>query len=345
MERSKKWGLLLTATLVFSLEAEAVTYNIHKGWNLLGAPCNIPASTFNKDGIVVVWKWVAGSWEGYSPDENINALIEAYGFQTFDEINALAGFWVYSNEELSINLSSCLVSNGTIDLNKGLIAYWSFDNCEAKDDSGNGHDGILYGNPTCVKGVKGEAFLFNGENQYISIPFKEDLNLEQYHEFTISVVAKADKSNGVYSVGFYETPNGAPTLISKDCIGDPTGPYNLYMGSCDHQNSTQCVSFEIQNNNNQIIEQDFDWPKVSAEEFHHIVWRHYENVYELWIDGVLKLKVHSDLEPVSGDNCLLIARRGWSNGFFKGIIDEVRIYNRALTEEEIKQLYAETVEY
>ena len=34
-------------------------------------------------------------------------------------------------------------------------------------------------------------------------------------------------------------------------------------------------------------------------------------------------------------------QRGWSNGYFKGIIDEIRIYNRALTEEEIRVLYEE----
>ncbi len=33
---------------------------------------------------------------------------------------------------------------------EGLVAFWSFDECDARDDSGNGHAGIMNGNPACV---------------------------------------------------------------------------------------------------------------------------------------------------------------------------------------------------
>ena len=226
-------------------------------------------------------------------------------------------------------------------LEDGLIAYWSFDDCNAKDMI-NGHDGILKNNPQCVNALDGKAFYFNGIDQYIEIPFEEDLNLEKYGEFTIFVIANADEENGVYDVDFYDTPNGDPTLLSKDCSSDPTGPYNLYMSSYDHTSSTQRISFEIQNNHNVIKEEDFEWPQTSAGSYHFIVWRHYDDVYEIWIDGKMELQVHSDLEPDSGRNCLLIGRRGWFNGYFKGSIAEVRLYNRALSEVEIEELYSGT---
>jgi len=51
-----------------------------------------------------------------------------------------------------------------------LLAYWSFDNCTATDDSGNGHNGTLNGNPTCVNGKIGKALKFDGNDDDIEIP-------------------------------------------------------------------------------------------------------------------------------------------------------------------------------
>ena len=234
--------------------------------------------------------------------------------------------------------SSLFVSNSFANINDGLVAHYEFEG-NAKDSSGNGNDGTEHGGVTYVDGVIGKAAKFDGVDDYIKINYDYLFNLEQYDSFTIVLFAKADVNNGVYNVGFYDTPNGDPTLISKDCNSDPTGPYNLYMGSSDHKNSNQNVSFEIQNNNNKINESNFKWPQTSANEFHLILWRHYTNVYEIWIDGKLKLKVHSELEPDSGNRCLLIGRRGWNNGYFNGLIDDLRIYNRALSEDEIKEVY------
>ena len=51
-----------------------------------------------------------------------------------------------------------------VNLNKGLIAFWSFDNCTAEDESKNHLDGFLIGKPKCVEGIRGKAFRFNGLN-------------------------------------------------------------------------------------------------------------------------------------------------------------------------------------
>lgn len=55
-----------------------------------------------------------------------------------------------------------------INLDKGLIAFWSFDNCTVKDFSGHHNNGVIHGNLKCVKGIKGHAFEFDG-NSWIDI--------------------------------------------------------------------------------------------------------------------------------------------------------------------------------
>ncbi|HIC99846.1 MAG TPA: hypothetical protein EYP05_00695 [Piscirickettsiaceae bacterium] len=58
---------------------------------------------------------------------------------------------------------------------KGLVAHYSFDHCDANDNSGNGYDGKIHGSPKCVKGIDGWAFEFDGVNDYIELSNFPDL--------------------------------------------------------------------------------------------------------------------------------------------------------------------------
>ena len=65
----------------------------------------------------------------------------------------------------------------------GLVAYWSFDNYDATDDSGNGHNGTIYGNPQCVDGENGNGYSFDGQDDYIET---EPLGISTGDSFTVS---------------------------------------------------------------------------------------------------------------------------------------------------------------
>jgi len=85
----------------------------------------------------------------------------------------------------------------------GLVAYWSFDNCDANDDSGNGHNGTIYGNPQCVDGEKGKAFRFDGFSDWI------DVGPDTYFPaVTVSAFIKLDSTTTPSS-----TADGAITVV------------------------------------------------------------------------------------------------------------------------------------
>lgn len=74
-----------------------------------------------------------------------------------------------------IAVLAIIVINGvaSADLKTGLVAYWSFDDCTAKDASGSRRDGVLHSGSNsgieCVTGVKGKALHFNridGDNGF-----------------------------------------------------------------------------------------------------------------------------------------------------------------------------------
>ncbi len=52
-------------------------------------------------------------------------------------------------------------------LEKGLVAYYSFNDCNAHDDSENGSDGQLFGNIGCWCGIEDDGLLFDGNHDYI----------------------------------------------------------------------------------------------------------------------------------------------------------------------------------
>ncbi|MBL7792900.1 MAG: hypothetical protein JNK77_11285, partial [Saprospiraceae bacterium] len=45
-------------------------------------------------------------------------------------------------------------------LEDGLVAYYSFNQCDARDDSGKGSNGIMYGDIQCWCGIEDDGLLF-----------------------------------------------------------------------------------------------------------------------------------------------------------------------------------------
>ena len=77
-------------------------------------------------------------------------------------------------------------------LHKGLIAHYSFNNCDAPDDSGNGSDGILFGKMNCACGVEGDGLELDGFQDYIEFHGNVN-NYFTTSDFTISYYFKAGK--------------------------------------------------------------------------------------------------------------------------------------------------------
>ena len=80
----------------------------------------------------------------------------------------------------------------------GLIAYYSFDACDAKDDTGGGADGIIVGNATCGCGVLGNGLRFDG-NTIVQILGNPDVLFAD--DFTISFFVQPDpQGNNVMNI-------------------------------------------------------------------------------------------------------------------------------------------------
>jgi hypothetical protein len=75
---------------------------------------------------------------------------------------------------------------------------------------------------------------------------------------------------------------------------------------------------------------------VAADEFRHMACNWDGATLSLFVDGVLDTSAVQILTPAGNTASLFIGQFGGNSDRFDGVIDEVRIYNRPLTEAEIQ---------
>ena len=95
---------ILAGVVVGNGLAQAEQYQIHRGWNLLGAVCDIPRNVFNNPNIISVWRWTGNTWEAYSPNPATQQALNSMGFHQFSNIPRKEGFWINARSNFTLNV-------------------------------------------------------------------------------------------------------------------------------------------------------------------------------------------------------------------------------------------------
>ena len=221
-------------------------------------------------------------------------------------------------------------------LSKGLIAYYPF-NGNTNDLSGNQNNGIAINNYTFINGVNDKAIYVVGQNRtfstsggYVIIPKIDTANLK---DLSISLWVKEDT--------LYVPEAGEAYIIFGN---------NENMGWCGIVHFYGKIQFAVGAKPNQnIIEAvnpiaiDFDNSFIHKWVFYTLVYS--DGYLTAYINSIPQAGIRQKLQ-ISG-NKAFIASHIWSGIYagqstrLSGAIDEVRIYNRALSDYEIHELYLE----
>lgn len=216
----------------------------------------------------------------------------------------------------------------------GLVSYWSFDVSDVKGntviDLVGGNNGTIVGTPKQVKGKIGDAFEFGGEPDAIDVPSPGNgsLDFDDEQDFSMMAWIKVDKAP--------ELDGGQATIVSKG----------------DGGNNARILWKIITTNLNVTIANEAGGgPKLVLASTNSVVdgnWHHVlfvsdrSDTTRIYIDG----KMDSEGGPTNGtdlttESPLFIGasvRIGkTTRRYFEGIIDEVAIYNRVLTDNEIER--------
>lgn len=226
--------------------------------------------------------------------------------------------------KLIIPGSQLLPAAAPASLSIGLVAFYPF-NGNANDESGNGNNGTVNGAQLTTDrfGNFNKAYSFNGSNNYIEV--LDNMTLRPDY-ITLSGWAKTSSSVGA--------------IIGKTNFSSAQN--EQYLLNIFNSNSLLSIK---QNSNcapgNGWLK--IDAPKnISDDQWHFLVGSFDGSFLKIYIDGVL-VQTSNDLQLNRMDNCVggnLHIGRWWAadTQYFNGIIDDVRIYNRALTQEEITYL-------
>ncbi len=212
--------------------------------------------------------------------------------------------------------------------NNGLVGYWPF-NGNANDVSGNNLNGNVigatltndrFGNPSSAYNFDFNNVSYGQQNQEIYVPFSTILNV---NNISISLC--------IYQREFYWSGNSNPpisTLIARSQFGYSTPNGEAWMINSGSSNIGAFATSPSPINLNQ-------WT--------HIVSSYDGNIGKTYINGALVGSVNNTNGiNINGNSGISIGESNQANGFWwptNGIIDDVAIWNRALTQEEITNLY------
>ncbi|MFM7016589.1 MAG: LamG-like jellyroll fold domain-containing protein, partial [Bacteroidota bacterium] len=203
-------------------------------------------------------------------------------------------------------------------LQNGLVGYWPF--CgNANDESGNGNNGTVNGATLTADrfGAANSAYSFDGNADYIDCGNNNTLNLS--NTLTLSAWINAStfgQEKGIISKSFGAVPYTYDLIVSNN--GGPK------------------VRLDI--NQNFL----FSTQTLNTNQWYHIVAVYDGSIQSIYIDGVLSSSQNANTVLNSiADHLILGAHQvsvvpGWS---WDGKLDDIAIWNRALTQNEITQLY------
>jgi len=219
-------------------------------------------------------------------------------------------------------------------LREGLVGHWSFDGPDmdgnrALDRSGQGNTGALTGGPKRVAGKIGQALDFDGSDDHVTTTNIAQVNSATY--FTLSVWLKQSTSGGQDEtvVGKYDSSLGHFELLTGHATRGPDAMYfRLFFLAGVY---TDDATHELGVWENWVVV--FDGTKTGNTERLNM----YKNGLKLSITG--ENAIDSTTPPDNGLPVRIAQRGDIAGAPFNGQIDEVRIYNRALTPDEIKRLY------
>jgi Concanavalin A-like lectin/glucanases superfamily len=330
-------------------EEDHAAYVVSKHGSKLGAYLGVPGveeESPNGSLEIGAWQHIAVTFDGSKARLYVDG--EEVGSAPVDEILSTSGDlrlggshigshgggFVGRIDEVRIYGRSLNTSEVAIDMETpiqtpkwGPIAAWSFDEMgeenTAEDLTGDGHTATIEG-ATTARGKFGESLQFDGEDDVVKVPNSPELALTE--EFTVESWVRPES----------ESNEWAPILAKEMGGGEATNELAWWLYEGDWNANEPFGGTEPSPGVRDEAHADDPLP---VDSWSYVALSYDGAKVRLYVDGELV-----DCSPVPAgpppitEGDLQIGGATELGTFFKGRIDEVRIYNRALSEGEVQQL-------
>jgi len=279
------------------------------GWNKVLKKTNYRDSTYFAKGI----KFPDGSVLTGSPSSDsviVSASpITSGNFYLSSSDNRLHyksnGYWY----TLGVSDSAAIIS-----MNTDLVSYWSLDEASGTlYDSENDNDGTAYDATQNVAGKVGKAVSFDGEVDYIQVPYHSSLNVTSPVSF---------------SAWFYQSTSESNAILSRD-YGSGVVPFILEISYGFPRLRYYGTSFVDRSDDEQ----------VNTETWYHLVLTVSDAETKIYLNGTLVMTTDGISSLPTNTTNLYFGNYPYGSYYFHGILDEIGIWNRVLSQADVTRLY------
>ena len=237
------------------------------------------------------------------------------------------------NHASACAITNCIIWNGYYSIesdglgevsDSNLVGWWKFDG-NANDSSGHGYNGTV-NNATLTNGCFGNpnsAYYFNGSNAYIGLGNPAGLNFTG--AITMAAWVRPDVILGV--------DINRNILVHGYSSGYPEK--EVYLRTAN--NGQYEVGSYIQDSGD-TGRAEYVIPLTDQGTWVHLVGLYDGTFWRLYRNGVEVASRQRTVGAIQVDWDWAIGARAGGSRFFTGAIDDVRIYNRALSESEVRSL-------
>ncbi len=203
-----------------------------------------------------------------------------------------------------------------------IMGMWLFNEGNgdtAKDSSGNGNDGEIIGGAKWVDGQFGKALEFDGTDDWVEVQHSDAVAFEKGTSFSITLHYNGSAVGGsLVGKGYEDTTQVKPWYLLWNGGGDANVSFFLR------------TSADAESKINSTV-------PVSDEEWHFIaaVADADSKKVSLWIDGKKNVEGVFNVSEGYGTNDSVFHIARHFDRYTKGIIDDVGIFNVALTENDM----------
>jgi len=199
---------------------------------------------------------------------------------------------------------------------EGLVGYWKFDEGKgdvASDSSGNKNDAKIVRSPEWVDGKFGKALKFDGgKTQKVEVPHSDS--------FTKIVEAVTMEA--------WVNPANFNAWMSFGVKGDIT--YGMFINPAAYVRMHYSGGSTL----------DTPANTIKANEWTHVVGTYDGKTVMIYLNGVKQAEVKASAAIPASAATYVIGGTQESRDWFSGMIDEVKVYSRGLTEDEVKKSMA-----
>lgn len=213
-------------------------------------------------------------------------------------------------------------------LNNGLVAHYNF-NKNTKNQVGNHSNGTNYGGVYAdgMTGADSSSMMFDGVNDYVEVGIDSFLSKECTYSLWTKTLAfpKNGDCATMINVGGYGGDQGIQYCNNSSSTLPPYLLHGYYAGGSIKGGNT--------------VSRAATGVTPDTSQWHHIVFMRFDKGMKLYVDCELIDSVYDNSEVDYGaKTSLRIGARNNNTTYYKGLIDEVRVYDRALCYEEVMEL-------